>query len=83
MATSTSRSATHRGARFEDDVGLAGATPLQVPGGADARQAGADDQHVEAGVKGRRGMEGVGHGGSHTGTRNDNVYCHILIDNIL
>ena len=38
--------AADRLAAFEDGVALARAAVLQVPGGADARQAGADDQHV-------------------------------------
>ena len=38
---------TARAAPLEDRVALAGAIRLQMPGGADAREPGADDQHVE------------------------------------
>ena len=39
--------AADRLARLEDRVALAGAALLQVVGGADAGEAGADDQHVD------------------------------------
>src|SRR5262245_40618385 len=40
--------ATHGRAAFEDDVALSRALAVEVDGGADAREAGAHDEHVEA-----------------------------------